>query len=92
MSDDTQVWVKTMYGAKSKQALVTLQWGDRTPFQFPPTKAREIAMMLLEAAEAAEQDGFVVEFFKDKIGVGEEEVAVILNEFRVWRDKERGKA
>ncbi len=84
---EVQVTVATIFGAKSRQAIVTLQWGDRAPFQVTTAKAREIAMMLLEAAESADQDGFII-VFAQRLGLDEGQAAQVLGEFRTWRERE----
>ena len=82
---DIPVTVTTMFGYKSQQPLVCLGWGDTMPTQLTTAKAREIAMMLIEAAESAEQDGFIFRWAIDKAGVGEVQAAGLLGDFRKYR-------
>ena len=86
---ETPIEITTMFGHKSKAPIVCLRWGDRMPYQMDTAKAREIALMLLEAAESAEQDGFLYDFARENLKADERIGAEIMNEFRNWRDKRR---
>lgn len=54
--------VTSGYGANTRQPFVELRVND-SQSQMTPAKAREIALMLFAAADAAESDGFIVQFF-----------------------------
>lgn len=58
MSEQKELWVKSIYGKNSRQPFVELHYQD-TVLQLEPAKAREVARMLFESAEAAEQDAFL---------------------------------
>lgn len=55
--------------------------------QMRPKKAREVAMMLLESAEAAVQDAVLAEFGKEEIGGDEEAGARLVMMLRERREK-----
>lgn len=58
--------------------------------QMPPSAAREVALNLLLCADAAESDGFLVTFLRERIGVEDmRAVASLLVEFRAYRDAQR---
>lgn len=58
--------------------------------QMPPETARELALNLLTAAEAAEGDGFLMTFMQEYVGVTEvDQQAHMLHYFREYRDKLR---
>lgn len=69
---------------------------NRTPFvelslksasvTMSPEHARNVAILLFRAAEAAESDAFVVGFAMDTVGLSEREAAKLLFEFRNWRE------
>ena len=59
--------------------------------QMDPQQARDHARAITEAAEAAEQDSFMVEFAKSTIGTTPEGAAGLLVEFRRFREA-RGKS
>lgn len=57
--------------------------------QMPPEKARELAMNLLQCAEAAEQDAFFISFLREKVGAEDHQVAGLLVQFREWREQKQ---
>lgn len=63
---------------------------DLSPCQFSPAKAREIGLLLLECAEAAESDAVLTEFARDEIGLDQKKAAQLLDQFRRKRDARRG--
>lgn len=86
------VTVTSGYGANTKRPYVALQIGDRRPHQWSPEEARRVALLLLGGAEAAEGDGFVVEWFTEKVGLEPRQAAGLLHDFRTWRDAHREEA
>ncbi len=80
--------VTTIFGAKSKEPLVQVDYLGTTAL-IEPEKAREMAYMLLEAAEASLQDANVYLFFQ-RIGLDEAQVVSALREFRVFRQSRAG--
>jgi hypothetical protein len=87
-------------GEISTQGIVSSQNGkpyvqfalDISPTQFTPGKAREVALMLLEAADAAESDAVLMAFARDQIGLDDAGAAQLLNQFRKSREQARGSA
>jgi hypothetical protein len=63
---------------------------DISPTQFTPGKAREVALMLLEAADAAESDAVLMAFARESIGLDQAGAAQLLNQFRKAREQARG--
>ncbi len=58
--------------------------------QMSPENARELAMNLLSAADAAESDGIFVTFLRDRLNFTDMRgIATILSEFREYRDAQR---
>ena len=54
-----------------------------------PNQARELAHNLLKVAEAADTDGYLVGFFTNVIGAGDQHaIAALLSKFREYRGKE----
>jgi hypothetical protein len=64
---------------------------DTSPSQFSPAKAREIALMLLEAADAAESDALVATFGREVLDLDMVESARLIDQFRRLREQKRGK-
>ena len=60
--------------------------------QFTPELAREHAQQTLEAAEAAEQDAFMWDFAKTKLGVDSNQAFTLIMEFRKYRQQKTGKS
>lgn len=54
--------------------------------QFDVTEARDHARAMLEAAEAAEQDAFIVFYAKTRIGASPESAVKLLQDFRQFRE------
>jgi hypothetical protein len=84
MTSETEqvgVGVAGIVGFETRQPLVELTIGDRTT-AMPTDKARQVARMLYECAESAEQDGFFLHFLTDRIGASEGQAAMLLREFR----------
>lgn len=79
--------VESGYGGNTRQPFVEIK-DDRlkAPMQLSPEEARDLALNILEAAEAAEQDAFMFEFVSKDLHAGDQAAANIISEFRKWRD------
>lgn len=90
MPEPTKVWVSSVYGHNTRKPLVKIEAETLDqPLQISPNEARDLALNLLEAAEAADQDAFMFEFVTQVIGQTEQVAASILIDFRDWRKKQR---
>ncbi len=78
--------VRALFGARTGQPLVAVQIGDRKAFNVTPEKAREMAMLLLEGAEAALADGFLIAWMT-RHGMSLEEVGLLIEDFRRYREE-----
>jgi hypothetical protein len=87
--EQTPVTIQSMYGARTKTPMVIVQIEDRKALMWSTSDARKIAHMLLEAAETAEQDGFIVEHFMEEFELSEEQAALMLRAFRDHRERWR---
>lgn len=60
---------------------------DRDVFglQMSPAEARDLALNILESAEAALGDGFLLTFLEGEIGLSLEQLAPLLVKFRGYR-------
>lgn len=90
-NDEIVFSVSTGFGANQRKPYVqVLIKAADFMTQMPPDKARELAMNLLEAAEAAEGDGFLMGFLQDDIGIEDvEKQAQVLHLFREYREQRR---
>ena len=78
--------IEAIFGAKTHQGLVLIKWGDKQ-IAVPPAEARAYAHLIFEAAEAAEQDEFIVTFMTEKAGAPFEAALRVLQDFRQHRQK-----
>jgi hypothetical protein len=81
------------YGARTRLPYVDVTFEEQgrpeLRYQISPEEARRVALILLECAEAAEQDGNLVRFLTGSVGVGLPQAAQVLREFRGLRDQRR---
>lgn len=79
------ILVTSLFGAQARRPIVGLEI-DGASAQFSPATARELARNLLAAAEAAEVDGFVWEWFTSQVQASEEQAVVLMADFRKYRE------
>lgn len=84
-----QISVSSTFGYATQKPYVELSM-DVSPAQFSPAKAREIALMLLEAADASESDSVLMTFAREQIGLDDVRAAQLLDQFRRLREQRRG--
>lgn len=85
-------------GEISAEGIVSAQNGrpyvqlaiDISPTQVTPGKARELAMMLFEAADSAESDAVLMAFARNEIGLDAAGATQLLHQFRQMREQQRG--
>jgi hypothetical protein len=80
--------VTTGYGAKAKEPYVEVE-APQLRVQMTPENARALALNLLQAAEAAYSDAFLVEFTVYAAGGSMNEAAGLLIEYRKWREQKQ---
>jgi hypothetical protein len=88
------LWAGSIYGARTRQGLVELshqiESGTRTwHVLITPDEARAFAASIVEAAEAAEQDAFLVGFLTTRVGLDLDRAVLVLRDFRAERDARR---
>lgn len=80
--------VTSGYGGNTRQPFVEIKAKQiKEPMQLLPEEARDLALNILEAAEAAEQDAFIFEFHSQLVDGNENVGANMLVQFRKWRDE-----
>ena len=67
------------------EPFVQLVLGDKVIAQMATEEARDHARAITEAAEAAEQDAFMMAFLQQRVGLDFQAAGEVLVEFRVWR-------
>lgn len=78
-------FVSTAIGAAGGEALVAIRMGVHE-LQCDAVKAREIGMMIVECAAAAEMDLLMYRWATERAKLPVEAALVLLREFRVLRD------
>lgn len=87
---EQQVSVRGGVGQTSGEPFVTL--AISTPaVQIASAQARAIALQILEAADAAESDGFLTAWLRGNIALADGQIGALLQEFRAYREGQREK-
>jgi hypothetical protein len=81
--------VSSIYGYASQKPYVNIEV-SMSPTQVTPAKAREMALMLLESADASESDAVLIGYARDVLDLDERGAAQLLNQLRQYRDKQIG--
>ncbi len=82
---EQQVSVRSGVGQASGEPFVTLAI-SAPAVQLPSAQARTIGLQLLEAADAAESDGFLVTWLRSNIVLADGQIGALLQEFRAYRE------
>lgn len=82
---EQQVFVTSSVGRDTGRPLVAMTVDGNEVLRMEVGKAREIAHMLLAAADAAVGDVFMLTFLTEKIGLELGQAVGVLREFRDWR-------
>src|SRR5687768_17608912 len=83
---DGMIWVKSLVSHRTGEGVVEFTWGEKRA-QLTCEEARRHALGVLECAEAAETDAFIVEFFHQELGMERDKAIQILGSFRSYREK-----
>ena len=80
-----EIKITSLVGYTTGKALVGLEWGALSG-QLTAVEARAHALRILEAAEAAETDLFLVTWATEVVGLKMEQAVTLLRDFRKRRD------
>lgn len=88
------VSIASGFGQQSGQAFVTFSLANpqevaNPTIQIGTQQARALALQILEAADSAESDGFLITWLREAAEVGDRAAAQMLAEFRAWREHQR---
>jgi len=73
------IMVTSGYGGNTRQPFVEIKTDKlKAPLQLSPEEARDLALNLLEASEAAEQDAFIFEYARERVGTDDQGAAALL--------------
>ncbi len=89
-SDPNMIVASSSVHASDRAPWVHLLWGEKRA-QLTPEDARQFALSVLAAAEAAEQDALLVKFFTER-GADFGMAVGILDDFRQMRERNGGPA
>jgi hypothetical protein len=81
-----ELWAYSIFGAELRKGLVKLVYDKNVIAMVTPAEARSWALNVLEAAEAAECDEFLMAMFKERIGLDDEKAVAVLADFRRFRE------
>jgi hypothetical protein len=89
-TDEGMLFVTSIVSGRTFEPLVQIQWGDKS-CQMGLNEAREHALGILEAAEAAESDAFVFHWLmRDIVGTEQDEqenFQRVIAEFKAFREE-----
>ena len=91
MAADRVIWHQSGV-APTGEPFIQLLLDDQIVAQLSPDQARDHARAITEAAEAAEQDAFLVDFARTVLGLDREHEGALLVAFRDYRAKRTGKS
>lgn len=84
MSEQKLILCESLFGAETRKPIVQMSnAGDR--IQMSPAEARDLALNLLECAEAAEMDAMVFNWMTTQIKATEQQALKVLLDFRGLR-------
>lgn len=74
MTDKKVIWAETVIDRRTKTAAVRLSFRDRQVI-IPSADARDLALNILRAAEAADGDAALMRWLQEKLGIEFESAA-----------------
>src|SRR3954471_14637702 len=95
--EEGNVSIESGYGHNTRTPFVMFALANpaesANPFvQVDTRQARALAYQILEAADAAESDGFIVEWLRRSDDIDDRAMGNLLADFRAYRETLRGKA
>jgi hypothetical protein len=83
------LFATSIYGAKTWQGLVELSFGLAF-CTYSPDEARAFALSVIQVAEAAETDEFIMQWLANRVGLkGDVEAVRVLRDFREHRERHK---
>jgi hypothetical protein len=87
MSEQPILMTNSIVCGKDHAPMVQFEWGEMR-FQLMPNEARDLAVRILKAAEAAESDAFILHFLEAKLEIKDPYAqSGILLTFREFREE-----
>lgn len=93
--EEARISIDSGYGHRTKTPYVMFSLANPSEsanptIQMSSTEARVQAHYILEAADAADSDGFLVEWMRT-LDLSEQQMGAMLAQFRAFREQQRGK-
>jgi len=88
-SNSTTITISTIVSSKTRKALLQIEWGSEKA-QLSVLEARQHALAILEAAEAAHTDELMLKWLQESVGMDEQNAMGALTSLRDARVAERG--
>ena len=93
--EEATLSISSGYGYATKEPFVTFSLANPSEsanptIQMTAAQARTQAYYILEAADAADSDGFIVEWLRGTANLNENQVGSLLADFRTFREQHRG--
>lgn len=84
-----RILVESLVAMRNREPYVVISFENpkTNRAQMPIEEARAHAQLVIEAAEAAIQDAFLIEYFTEKFQLTISEAARVVGDYRVWRAK-----
>jgi hypothetical protein len=83
---DETIWVTTLVSSRTREGVVEFTWGEKRA-QLSVQEARDHALVVLECAEAAETDAFLVHFLENELKMDFDRAVGIMRSFRSFREQ-----
>jgi len=87
-AESDTIGVTSGFGRNTQTPFVTVAISSPA-VQMPASQARQIALQILEAADAAESDGFILSWIAGRAALSEQQAATLLGDFRAYRERLR---
>lgn len=92
--EEGQIGITAGYGHRTKTPFVAFSLANpsesaNSTIQMTSAQARVQAHYILEAADAADSDGFIVEWLRGTADLSEQQIGGLLTDFRAFREKQR---
>lgn len=87
--DFPEILTESMVAVADHEPFVVIKWGEMAG-QFTLQEAREFALTVMTAAEAAEHDSSLMRFLEEETGLSPQASGQVLGSLRVHRGSHRG--
>ncbi len=86
MAKEQRIDISSGVSGQTGEGFVEMHWGQERG-QLTPTEARLHALRILEAADGAESDAFLVGWMRDQVHAPDGAIVQLLADFRKYRQE-----